>query len=92
MNDRVLRWGSTAFVVSIVLLLSFGGIMARVPGSPLERLGLFLGGVCLLSLPIAVVNVWREMDRTRRRWWLLLLGVCIAILAVSVVLYAGQAH
>jgi hypothetical protein len=83
---RILRWGSVLFVGSTSTLLVLVRFEPRL--DTLGISGVILAFVCvtLVTLPLAIISVWRESDSASRRNWLLLLGICVLLLVAVALL------
>ncbi len=84
--NRILQWGRGTFVVSTSVLLVLTRVESRSPELDLPLPLPVLVYTSAVTLPIAIVCVWREADSVSRRNWIILLGVCL-ILLVTVVLW-----
>jgi hypothetical protein len=83
---RVLRWASVLFVASTSALLTLGRFETRFENTGTVVAGLVLLCLTLVTLPFAIVSVWRESDSASRRNWLLLFGICVLLLVAVALL------
>jgi hypothetical protein len=82
--DHLLRWGRDAFIVSTSVLLVLTRVENRAPELPLAVPLLVLVWASVVTLPFAIVSVWREADSVSRPYWIILLGVCLILMATVV--------
>jgi hypothetical protein len=80
---RPLRWFVRAFIGVTVTWLLLSHLRAVVPVP--DRLMFGLIALSALALPFAFMDVFLNSDRASRRNWLLLLGLCGAIIILAIV-------
>ena len=82
MLKRLLRVGGVVFVASTIAMLAwYKTEHLRSAAAPIWP-GVALIGISVATLPLALGNVIKESDAASLRNWAILLGLCIALVAL----------